>query len=153
LQEAVKPGGYFIISDTPNRLWIREGHTTGIYFLNYLPFRLKCWLGSKSKSWQGKLMHDDYDNWIFQGIEGITYGDVYKYFKNDFYTNKHDLVFKNEYKIQVLNFKRKNILKQLFRYLLYIFAYIIDKTYLSLKNYPSLAISPSLLFSFRKKLL
>jgi len=77
LSKSVKIGGYFIVSATPNRLWYKEGHTTGVWFLNYLPFKLKCSIGSKTKKWKGKLKSKDYEKWIEQGIVGATYKEIY----------------------------------------------------------------------------
>lgn len=151
LQTKVKKGGYIIVSDTPNRLWPKDGHTTGIWFLNYLPFRLKCWLGSKTKRFNG-IKPDDYDYWIEQGIEGVTYGEIFNTFNMANWQYDDDLKIKKEYKSQIFNNKKRSIFKNAIRYLLFIFAYTIDIFYLRPKKYPSLAISPSLIFSFRKKL-
>lgn len=149
LQKKVKRDGYFIVSDTPNKLWLKDGHTTGIWFLNYLPFKLKCWLGSKTKRFND-VKPDDYDYWIEQGIEGVTYGSVLKYFGDTEWKNDDDMMFKREYKKQIFNDKKRNIFKKVFRYFLSIFAFIVDFVYLKPKKYPSLAISPTLIFSFRK---
>ncbi len=151
LQKKVKNGGYFIVSDTPNKLWLKDGHTTGIWFLNYLPFKLKCWLGSKTKRYND-VKPDDYDYWIEQGIEGVTYGSVIKYFGDTEWKNDDDMRFKREYKAQIFNDKKRNILKKVFRYFLFVFAFVVDIIYLKPKKYPSLAISPSLMFSFRKNI-
>lgn len=151
LKGKVKKGGYIIISDTPNKLWPIEGHTTGLWFLNYLPFKLKCWLGSKTKRFND-VKPNDYDYWIAQGIVGVTYNEVYKSFDMGEWKNDDDLKFKKEYKDRVFNNKKRNYLKKVFRCLLFIFAYVIDTFYLKPKKYPSLAISPSLVFSFRKNI-
>ena len=34
---ALRPGGFLLIHDTPNRLWPFDGHTTGLWFINWLP--------------------------------------------------------------------------------------------------------------------
>lgn len=151
LQTKVKQGGYLIVSDTPNKLWPKEGHTTGIWFLNYLPFKIKCWLGSKTKRYND-IMPKDYEYWIEQGIEGVTYGEINKTFNFDEWQYDDDLKIKKEYKSQIFNDKKRNVAKSAIRYLLFIFAYTIDIFYLKPKKYPSLAISPSLIFSFRKKI-
>ena len=62
------------------------------------------------------------------------------------------LKFKEEYKFWIFDlYKPSNIFSGFYRTLQYIFAKSIDLFYLSFKKYPSLAISPSLLFSFKKK--
>jgi 2-polyprenyl-3-methyl-5-hydroxy-6-metoxy-1,4-benzoquinol methylase len=151
LQKKVKPGGYFIVSDTPNKLWIKDGHTTGIWFLNYLPFKIKCWLGSKTKRYKN-VKPNDYEYWIEQGVEAVTFSSINKSFNKTEWNNNDDMKFKKEYKAQILNDKKRNFLKIIYRYLLFFFAYIIDLFYLKPKKFPSLAISPSLVFSFRKNI-
>ncbi|MCX6165962.1 MAG: methyltransferase domain-containing protein [Ignavibacteriae bacterium] len=151
LQTKVKQGGYIIVSDTPNRLWPKDGHTTGIWFLNYLPFKIKCWLGSKTKRYHD-IKPNDYNYWIEQGIEGVTYSEIYKSFNFSEWQYDDDLKFKKEYKYQIINDRKRNVIKSAIRYLLFVFAYTIDIFYLRLKKYPSLAISPGLIFSFRKKI-
>lgn len=161
LQKALKPGGYFIISDTPNRLWIKENHTTGLWFLNYLPFKIKCFLGSKTKrfrgeyksgdyKFRGKDKGSDYKFWIKQGIIGVSYADVAKLFNKEEWENKHDLAVKKEYKDYFLKPKNKKILKKFGCYFLFLLALIFDNFYLKKKKYPSLAILPALIFSFKK---
>jgi 2-polyprenyl-3-methyl-5-hydroxy-6-metoxy-1,4-benzoquinol methylase len=150
LQSKVKKNGYIIVSDTPNRLWIKEGHTTGFWFLNYLPFKVKCWLGSKTKRF-GEIKANDYNYWIEQGIVGVTYNEIFKSFNLTEWQYDDDLKFKKDYKYQIFNNKKRNIFKKTFRYLLFIFAFTVDIFYLRPKKYPGLAISPTLIFSFRKK--
>jgi cyclopropane fatty-acyl-phospholipid synthase-like methyltransferase len=37
----LKTGGLLFIHDTPNRLWPYDGHTTGLWFTTWLPWRLR----------------------------------------------------------------------------------------------------------------
>ena len=37
----LKPDGHLFIHDTPNRLWPYDGHTTGLWFTNWLPWALR----------------------------------------------------------------------------------------------------------------
>jgi SAM-dependent methyltransferase len=149
LQKKLKKGGYFIVSDTPNKLWPIEGHTTGLWFLNYLPFKTKCRLGSKTKRFKD-IRPDDYDYWIEQGIEAVKYSEIKKVFPDSEWSNEDDMKFKREYKYQIYQNKSRGLLSTLKKRILYTFAFFVDLFYLKLKNYPSLAISPSLIFSFRK---
>lgn len=150
LQTKVKNGGYLIVSDTPNRLWPKEGHTTGIWFLNYLPFKLKCRLGSMTTRYKG-IRHDDYDFWIEQGIQGVTYKDVYRTFDKGLWSIGHDLQFGMEFRNQIFNDVKRSFPKKLIRYILFLFASVYNLIFLKPVKHPSLAISPSLIFSFRKK--
>ena len=151
LDRALKPGGYFIISDTPNKLWIKEGHTTGLFFLNFLPFKLKCFLGSLTKRWRNKINFNDYNKWISEGIEGVKYKDLYNYFSKCGYSNEDDLKFKEDYKYYIYNlYPTNNIIKKTYRNILFFYAKLIDIFYLGIKKYPSCAIAQSLMCSFRK---
>jgi ubiquinone/menaquinone biosynthesis C-methylase UbiE len=150
LQKKVKRGGYFIVSDTPNKLWLKEGHTTGIWLLNYLPFKLKCWLGSKTKRFKG-VSYSQYNYWIEQGIIGVTYGKVFNTFDMKEWKYEDDLKIKREYRLQIFNNINRKFFKKIVRYFLYAFAFLIDVLYLKYKRYPSLAISPVLIFSFKRK--
>lgn len=151
LQKKVKVGGYFIVSDTPNKLWLIEGHTTGLWLLNYFPFKIKCWLGSKTKRFKD-IKHNDYDIWIEQGIEGVSYNKIYNSLSEKEWDNENDMKFKREYKKQIFNDKKRNVLQKTKRLLLFMFAYFVDIFYLKPKKYPSLAIAPALVFSFKKKI-
>jgi len=150
LQKKLKQGGYIIISDTPNKLWPKDGHTTGLWLINYLPFKIKCLLGSKTKRFKG-VKADDYDYWIEQGIEAVTYSEIKKYFADTDWSKEDDMKFKKEYKQQIFKSESRNFLSAVKKRVLYIFALFIDLIYLKLKKYPGLAISPNLVFSFRKK--
>ena len=150
LQRKLKTGGYFIVSDSPNKLWLKEGHTTGIWFLNFMPFRLKCRLASKTKRHEG-IKPDNYDYWIEQGIEGVSYRNFIKYFSRDKWNNDEDRKFKREYFQQIFNNVNRKFIKRILRYILFMYALFVDIIYLRPMGYPGLAISPSLLFSFKKR--
>ena len=153
LQRKVKKGGYLIISDTPNRLWFKDVHTTGILFLNYLPFKLQCRLGSLTKRYKAEsVRHDDYDYWITQGIQGVSYKDIYGVLDQNEWSNDHDLKFKNEFKNQVFdNVEAKRFPANMKKYISLAFASSINLLVLKPQHLPSLAISPSLMCSFRKR--
>ena len=151
LDKALKPGGYFIISDTPNKLWVKEGHTTGLFFLNFLPFRLKCLLGSYTKRWKNKIKYNDYDKWIAEGIEGVKYRDLYSFFSEYDYTNEEDLKSMEDYKYYIFDLYHTNdIIKKMYRNILFLYAKLMDIFYLRIKKYPSCAIAESLTCCFRK---
>jgi hypothetical protein len=62
-----------------------------------------------------------------------------------------DLKIKREYRLQIFNNINRKFFKKIVRYFLYAFAFLIDVLYLKYKRYPSLAISPVLIFSFKRK--
>ena len=151
LQKGVKIGGFLIISDTPNRLWYKDGHTTGLWFVNWLPIKIKCWIGGFSARYRGKLRAADYEKWIEQGIHGVTYSEIWLLFDKTKWSNSHDLGFRFEYRKSIFEYyPTKNLLKLLFRYIIFLYCYFIDKIYLKSNRYPSLAIGESLLCSFKR---
>lgn len=61
----LKPGGVLFINQTPYRYFPFEHHTTGLWFVNYLPDKLTCWLArrysrenvelNRARDWEGLL--------------------------------------------------------------------------------------------------
>lgn len=147
LSKATKVGGYFFVSDTPNRLWLKEGHTTDIWFLNYLPFKMKCLIGSISKEWKGKLSSKDYDSWIKQGIEGVTYKEIHSNLFKGNWDNTHDILH-NKGSIKAVVGSTKNPTKLLMKQTFVVFAHVVNKFYCQPKGYPSAAFSPTLNVAF-----
>ena len=114
LFRVLKKGGHIIIDATPNRLWIKENHTSGIYLLNYLPFRLAAFI---AKVFSSMVPFNQTNNELLsRGFRGITYWLVRKeldsaiclgnqYRKKDLriymngIKNKHDSSFKKLIKI------------------------------------------------------
>ena len=146
LSKSVKVGGYFMVSATPNRLWYKEGHTTGVWFLNYLPFKLKCTIGSKTKKWKGRLKSKEYDKWIEQGIVGATYKEIYTNLCRGKWDTSQDMIQK-EYR-EFISINSKNLAK---RTMLLMYANAIDNLYCKPNDYPSLAAGPLLQCSFLRK--
>lgn len=81
LWRVVKPSGYLLIFETPNRLWPKESHTTGLWILPYLPLNLArryaLWF-SKSTSPAESL-----NDLIAKGFRGVTYWGITNPIKND----------------------------------------------------------------------
>jgi len=150
LQNALKPGGWIIFSDTPNKLWIKEGHTTGLWLLNYLPFKIKCWLGSKTRRFRGKLRYNDYDDWIAQGIEGVTYKEIFNCFNSKEWSISHDLHFESEHIEYYKKYKDSGFIKKVYRKFLLIISILMYQLNAKPNGFPSLSVLPSLVCSFQK---
>ena len=76
LWKFVSPGGFFIVNETPNRWWLKDGHTTGLWGLPYLPKSIAqryAMLFSKQYT-RAQLL--DWDYMISQGIRGVTYSEI-----------------------------------------------------------------------------
>ena len=113
------------------------------WFLNYLPFKLKCSIGSKTKKWKGKLKSKDYEKWIEQGIVGATYKEIYTNLCHSKWDTSQDMIQKEYRGFIFIN--SKNLAK---RAILLIYANAINNLYCKPNNFPSLAAGPSLQCSF-----
>ena len=147
LSKATKVGGYFIVTETPNRLWLKERHTTGVWFLNYLPFQIKCLIGSRLKRWKGKIKYNDYDKWIEQDIVGVTYKEIYDNLYQGKWENFQDVLHNRE-SIKAVIGKTKNPIKLAIKKTFILFAILFDKFYCKPNGFPSSAIGPRLTVSF-----
>lgn len=73
LWRLVSPGGYFLILETPNRLWPKETHTTNLWFISWLPLRLAKYYASFSDSISCK---ESLEELIAKGFRGATYWQI-----------------------------------------------------------------------------
>jgi len=74
LWRTLKPGGYLFVLETPNRLWPKDGHTTGLLFVPYLPLSLArryAILFSKRVS-----SDESIDDLAARGIRGVTFREI-----------------------------------------------------------------------------
>jgi SAM-dependent methyltransferase len=69
----LRPGGHLIVSETPNRLWPRDGHTTGLWWVPYMPLGL----ARRYAIWRGRVTPDQTaEHLVADGIRGVTYWEV-----------------------------------------------------------------------------
>lgn len=74
LSRVLKPGGVILIDGTPNRLWIKENHTSHLYFVNYLPFKIAAYLARRFSS---RVPNDQADATLYgRGFRGCTYWEI-----------------------------------------------------------------------------
>lgn len=77
----LRPGGYLFITETPNRLWPIDSHTTGLLFVPYLPLPLaRRYAILFSKRVDSSKTVDDL---IKSGIRGSTYWEVINSLKGE----------------------------------------------------------------------
>lgn len=69
----VTPGGYLLILETPNRLWPKDTHTTGLLLLPYLPPRLACIF---AKAFKAVDKNHSFEDLLAMGIRGATYWEI-----------------------------------------------------------------------------
>ncbi len=70
----LRPGGYLLISETPNRLWPKDHHTTGLWWVPYMPPRL----ARRYAIWRSDRVTPDQtlEQLIADGLRGVTYWEV-----------------------------------------------------------------------------
>jgi len=73
LWRVLKPGGMLFINGTPNRLWPKDGHTSNLWLVPYMPAGLACAVARRfSKKVRGRTDEE----LIKMGIVGETYWAV-----------------------------------------------------------------------------
>jgi SAM-dependent methyltransferase len=74
LWRVLKPCGLLIIDATPNRLWIREDHTSGLLMVNYLPLRIAAGL---ARRFSIRVPPDQTEEKLLaRGFRGCTYWEI-----------------------------------------------------------------------------
>ena len=69
----VRPGGHLLIGETPNRSWPQDYHTTGLWWVPYLPLPL---VRRYAKA-RGRVPADATEHWLLsEGIRGATYWEI-----------------------------------------------------------------------------
>jgi SAM-dependent methyltransferase len=67
-------GGFLVILGTPNRLWVKEYHTSNLYFVNYLPIRLAVALVHRFSDRVSSGISTE--ELLLQGFRGCTYWEI-----------------------------------------------------------------------------
>jgi 2-polyprenyl-3-methyl-5-hydroxy-6-metoxy-1,4-benzoquinol methylase len=68
----IRPGGHLLVS-VPNRLWPIEFHTTGLWFVPYLPFALARRYAVLRGRLSAAAIHDPL---LAEGMRGVTYREL-----------------------------------------------------------------------------
>ncbi|RJQ60595.1 MAG: class I SAM-dependent methyltransferase [Stygiobacter sp.] len=85
LWRVLKKDGIMIIDATPNRLWIKENHTTDLFFLNYLPLDLVIRIAKKYA--QNIPQEQSKEIILSRGIRGCTYWSIKNNLSNSICVN------------------------------------------------------------------
>jgi 2-polyprenyl-3-methyl-5-hydroxy-6-metoxy-1,4-benzoquinol methylase len=82
-------GGLLFVFETPNRLWPKDGHTTGLLFVPYMPVRLArryAILFSRRVNRQ-----DSVEDLIARGIRGVTFWEIKRRLAGSTYIPNNDI--------------------------------------------------------------
>jgi 2-polyprenyl-3-methyl-5-hydroxy-6-metoxy-1,4-benzoquinol methylase len=77
LWRALAPGGWIFIDETPHRLHHVEGHTTGLWLLNYLPDKLAH---AMARRFCAPYQSASWDQLLRDGVRGATEREVLRSF-------------------------------------------------------------------------
>ena len=78
LYSKLKPGGIIVIT-SPNRLFPKDGHTTGLWFAAWLPARIGGWYARTFASWRWKGRSTE--DLLRQGLRQYSYFEARKVLK------------------------------------------------------------------------
>jgi SAM-dependent methyltransferase len=74
LWRVLRPGGLLVVDATPNRLWPRENHTSGMPLVNYLPLRAAAML---ARRFSARVPPDQTEERLLaRGFRGCTYWEI-----------------------------------------------------------------------------
>ena len=74
---SLNPGGVLFVNQTPYRWFPFEHHTTGLWFINYLPDRLSLWLARRfSRHNPSENKGQDWNGLLRGGIRGGTEAEI-----------------------------------------------------------------------------
>jgi len=74
LWRVLKRDGLLIIFGTPNRLWVKEFHTSNLYFVNYLPLDIAVFLARHCS--RRVPVHQSKQELLSAGFRGCTYWEI-----------------------------------------------------------------------------
>jgi 2-polyprenyl-3-methyl-5-hydroxy-6-metoxy-1,4-benzoquinol methylase len=78
LYKKLKPGGIILIT-SPNRLYPKDGHTTGLWFAAWLPARIGTWYARTFASWRWKGRSTE--EMLRQGLRQYSYFEAKRVLK------------------------------------------------------------------------
>ncbi len=74
LWRVLRKDGLLVLLGTPNRLWIKEFHTSNLFFVNYLPLDLAIWF---ARHWSHRVpMDQSKEEMLSNGFRGCTYWEI-----------------------------------------------------------------------------
>ncbi|MFQ5715274.1 MAG: class I SAM-dependent methyltransferase [Candidatus Scalinduaceae bacterium] len=148
LWRVLKKNGLLIIDATPNRLWPKEHHTTGLFFLNYLPLNVSCYLARKFSIRVPESQ--SVQNLLSRGIRGCTYWEISKRLQGsvclNYISRKKDLDVFMQGWVNKTDSATKKYIKKLYKLIMS----SIDPI-LRIMKVPQTAFLPSHIMVFEKK--
>jgi SAM-dependent methyltransferase len=147
LWRVLKNGGLLIIFGTPNRLWLKEFHTSNLLFVNYLPLDLAIWVARHCSSRISK--DQSKEELLSNGFRGCTYWEIVRALPNAVCLNK---VFRKKDLMVGIKSWRGDTDSELRKRMIEIYGFLMTLAdpILFLFNLPQTAFLPSHILVFRK---
>ena len=147
LWRVLKKGGLLIIYGTPNRLWVKEFHTSNLFFVNYLPLDVASFVARHVS--RRVPVDQSKEELLSNGFRGCTYWEIAKALPDAICLNtvfrKRDLSVGIEAWCGDTNSRwRKKMIE------IYGFLMRLGDPILSLFNLPQTAFLPSHILLFKK---
>lgn len=147
LRRVLKRGGLLIIFGTPNRLWIKEFHTSNLFFVNYLPLDLAIFF---ARHYSHRVPIDQSkEELLSDGFRGCTYWEIARALPDSVCLN--NMSRKKDLSVGIQSWRgdtdsrmRKKMIE------IYGFLMKLADPFLALFNLPQTAFLPSHIIVFRK---
>jgi SAM-dependent methyltransferase len=147
LWRVLKKSGLLVIFGTPNRLWLKEFHTSNLLFVNYLPLDLAIWV---ARHCSRRISKDQSkEELLSNGFRGCTYWEIVRALPNAVCLNK---VFRKKDLMVGLKSWRGDTDSELRKRVIEIYGFLMTLAdpILFLFNLPQTAFLPSHILVFRK---
>jgi len=147
LWRVLKENGLLVIMGTPNRLWIKEFHTSNLFLVNYLPLGLATWVARHCS--RRVPVDQSQEALLSDGFRGCTYWEIARALENGLCLNK--IFRKKDLMVGIQSWSgdsnsmfRKGLIK------IYGFLMRLVDPVLDLFDLPQSAFLPSHILVFRK---
>jgi SAM-dependent methyltransferase len=147
LWRILRKNGLLIILGTPNRLWIKEFHTSNLFFVNYLPLDLAIFIARHCS--RRVPMNQSKEELLSNGFRGCTYWEIARALPNTLCLNK---VFRKKDLMVGIKSWRGDTDSRLRKGMIETYGFImklIDPVF-ALFNLPQTAFLPSHILVFQK---
>ncbi len=147
LWRVLRKDGILIIMGTPNRLWIKEFHTSNLFFVNYLPLDIAIWVARHCS--RRVPMDQSKAAFLSDGFRGCTYWEIKRELQNALCLNN---VFRKKDLMVGIQSWSGDSSSKLRKRLIKLYGFLMKSLdpVLVLFNLPQTAFLPSHILVFRK---
>lgn len=149
LWRLLRPGGYLLIHETPNRWWPRDTHTTKLWLVPYLPRPL---VQVEADLFCHRFTHEQVHNWNYMltaGVRGVSYPEIAHHAPGHDSTldrRADDIRGYFDLMLRQYHSPRQRAMNRLYRFLCRVLEWIICKPL----RLPNTTVIPNLYMALRK---